>query len=78
VPLNIPLALRNQTVWQIAGVSIGGNRVRVVLSNEHGSRPLVIGAAHIALVGSSAAIAGSDPALGFDGHASITIPPVNR
>ena len=75
-PINVPRALRNQTVRQIAAVSIGGNRVRVVLSNEYGSKPLVIGAAHVALAGSGAAIvAGSDRALSFDGHSSVTIPP---
>src|SRR3984893_9387212 len=75
-PINIPRALRNQTVRQIAAISIGGNRVRVVLSNEYGSKPLVIGAAHVALAGSGAAIvAGSDRALSFDGHPSVTIPP---
>jgi lysophospholipase L1-like esterase len=75
-PINIPRALRNQTVRQIARVSIGGNRVRVVLSNEYGSKPLVIGAAHVALAGSGAGIvAGSDRALSFDGHPSVTIPP---
>jgi len=72
-PINIPRALRNQTVRQIARVSIGGNRVRVVLSNEYGSRPLVIGAAHVALAGSNAAIvADSDRALTFDGRSSVT------
>jgi hypothetical protein len=76
VPINIPRALRNQTVRQIAAITIGGNRVRVVLSNEYGSKPLVIGAAHVALAGSGAAIvAGSDRALSFDGHPSVTIPP---
>jgi len=75
-PINVPRALRNQTVRQIAAVSIGGNRVRVVLSNEYGSKPLVIGAAHVALAGSGAAIVpGSDRALSFDGHSSVTIPP---
>jgi lysophospholipase L1-like esterase len=75
-PINVPRALRNQTVRQIAAVSIGGNRVRVVLSNEYGSKPLVIGAAHFALASSGAAIvAGSDRALSFDGHPSVTIPP---
>jgi len=63
-------------VRQIAAVSIGGKKVRVVLSNEYGSKPLVIGAAHIALAGSGAAIVpGSDRALSFDGHPSVTIPP---
>jgi len=75
-PINIPRSLRNQTVRQIAAVSIGGKKVRVVLSNEYGSKPLVIGAAHIALAGSGAAIVpGSDRALSFDGHPSVTIPP---
>ena len=75
-PINIPRALRNQTVRQIAAISIGGNRVRVVLSNEYGSKPLVIGAAHVALAGSgSAIVAGSDRALSFEGHPSVTIPP---
>lgn len=75
-PINIPRSLRNQTVRQIAAVSIGGKKVRVVLSNEYGSKPLVIGGAHIALAGSGAAIVpGSDRALSFDGHPSVTIPP---
>src|ERR1700730_2906336 len=75
-PINIPRALRNQTVRQIASLSIGGNRVRVVLSNEYGSKPLLIGAAHVAVAGSgSAIIAGSDRALSFEGHPSVTIPP---
>ena len=74
-PMDIPRALRNQRVRQIAAVSIGGNRVRVVLSNEYGSRPLVIGTAHVSLASSGAAIvAGSDRARGFDGHPSVTIP----
>src|SRR6516162_5145635 len=42
LPLNIPAHLWNQTVRQIAHVSIGGSRVRVVLSNEYGTRPLTI------------------------------------
>lgn len=76
VPVKVPRALRDQTVRQIAPASIGGKRVRVVLSNEYGSKPLVIGAAHIALAGSgSGIVAGSDRALSFDGHPSVTIPP---
>jgi hypothetical protein len=72
-PINIPRALRNQTVRQIAAISIGGNRVRVVLSNEYGSRPLVIGAANVALAGSGAAtVAGSDRA------AQLRRPPVGH
>jgi hypothetical protein len=60
-PIDVPRSLRNQTVRQIARVSLGGSRVRIELSNEYGSDPLVIGAAHVALAGDgSAIVAGSD------------------
>jgi lysophospholipase L1-like esterase len=76
LPLNIPSHLWNQTVRQIAHVSIGGSRVRVVLSNEYGTRPLTIGAAHIAAAtGGSTIAAGSDRPLTFGGRVAITIPP---
>jgi len=75
-PINIPRALGNQTVREIAAISIGGKKVRVVLSNEYGTKPLVIGAAHVALAGSGATVVpGSDRALSFNGHPSVTIPP---
>ncbi len=76
LPLNIPAHFWNQTVRQIAHVSIGGSRVRVVLSNEYGTRPLTIGAAHIAAAGGGSSIAaGSDRPLTFGGRAAFTIPP---
>jgi lysophospholipase L1-like esterase len=75
IPTGFPRTLWNQTIRQIAAVSIGGKRVRVVLSNEYGTRPLVIGAAHVAVSKGAAIEAGSDRALAFGGHASITIPP---
>jgi lysophospholipase L1-like esterase len=75
-PVGIPRALRNQTLRQIARVSLGGDRVRVVISNEYGDRPLVIGAAHVALAGEGVAIVpGSDRALTFSGSPSPAIPP---
>jgi lysophospholipase L1-like esterase len=68
--------LWNQTVRQIAHVSIGGSRVRVVLSNEYGTRPVRIGAAHIAVAsGGSSIAAGSDRPLTFGGRVAFTIPP---
>jgi hypothetical protein len=54
VPTEVPRSLRDQTVRQIARVSLGGSRVRVEFSNEYGSDPLVIGAAHVALAGGCA------------------------
>ncbi|MBV9874924.1 MAG: SGNH/GDSL hydrolase family protein [Verrucomicrobia bacterium] len=75
-PLNIPRSLRYQTVRQIATITLGGTRVRIVLSNEYGSEPLVIGAAHVAVAGQGGAIvAGSDRPVTFGGQPSVTIPP---
>jgi lysophospholipase L1-like esterase len=60
----------------IVRTSVGGNRVRIRLSNEMGSKPLTIGAAHIGLRAGNANIApGTDRTLSFSGNASVTIPP---
>ena len=65
----------NQTLRQVVHTSAGGRRVRVRLST-FGAKGLVIGAAHIALQSSGAAIIpGSDRTLTFGGQTSITIPP---
>jgi lysophospholipase L1-like esterase len=66
----------NQTVRMIIHTSIGGTQARVRLSNTFGTNALVIGAAHIALAGTNAAIVpGTDTALTFNGAGSVTIPP---
>jgi lysophospholipase L1-like esterase len=66
----------DMTLRQIVHVSLGGDRVRIVLSNEFGSDPLTIGAAHIALSEGGAEIKlASANALTFGGRNSITIPP---
>jgi lysophospholipase L1-like esterase len=73
---SIPPSLRNQTIRQTARVSVGGGKVRVVLSNEFGRAPVLIGAAQIAMAAEEGAIvAGSGKALTFGGKPSITIPP---
>ncbi len=51
-----PTTVTNQTIRQIVRTSIGGNRVRVVLSNAFGTAPLDVGAGHIALRDKEAAI----------------------
>src|ERR1700733_5324525 len=48
-PFNVPETLEGQTVRQIARISVGGDQVRIVLSNEFGTRPTTIGSATIAL-----------------------------
>lgn len=75
-PVGIPRSLLDQTVRQISRVSLGGSRVRVVISNEYGRQPLVVGAAHVALAAGGSAIApGSDRTLTFSGQTSVTVPP---
>ena len=75
-PVNIPRSLRNQTIRQVARVSLGGNRVRVELSNVYGKDAMVIGTAHVALAGTGVAVTpGSDRVLTFGGRPSITVPP---
>lgn len=76
VPVMMPRTLVEQTVRQVARVSLGGDEVRVELSNQYGDEPLTIGAAHVALAGEKGAIkAGSDRPLTFSGLDEITIPP---
>ena len=66
----------DQTLRLIVHTSIGGNRVRIRVSNELGSTSLTIGAARIGLraAGSDVA-AGTDRALTFGGRSFVTIPP---
>lgn len=76
LPLGIPTQLSNQTVRQVAKVSVGGNRVRLTLSNEYGKEPLVIGAVHLARTAQGSAIVpGTGKSVTFNGKTSVTIPP---
>ena len=69
-----PLNFRNQTLREIVHTSLGGDRVRVVLSNAFGTIPLEVGAAHVALRDKDAAIqAKSDRPLTFGGSPSTMI-----
>ena len=66
----------NQTVRMIVPVAAAGRRVKVRFTNMHGTTPLTLGAAHLALHGKdSGIVAGSDRALTFAGKPSIVIPP---
>jgi hypothetical protein len=75
-PLKYPRNLWNQTVRQVSRVSIGGPRIRVVLSNEYGATPATIGDARVAFTDKGPAIvASSDRALTFGGRTTVTILP---
>jgi hypothetical protein len=59
----------NQTLRLIVHTSIGGQQVRVRISNAFGTKSLVIGAAHVALRKSGPRITpGTDRALSFSGQ----------
>ena len=67
--------VRNQTLRQIVRASVGGRRVRVVLSNAFGTAPLQIGAAHVALREKDSTISQqSGRRLTFSERPSFTIP----
>jgi lysophospholipase L1-like esterase len=66
----------NATIRQIVHTTVGGDNVRIRISNEYGDRPIVIGAAHIALRSAGSAItAGTDRTLLFGGRESVTVRP---
>jgi len=68
------LNFNNQTLRQVVHVSLGGSRVRVVLSNAFGTSPLPVGAAAVALRQKESAIAaGSNRPLTFNGSPATTI-----
>lgn len=74
-PVGIPRSLRDQTIRQVARISLGGDQVRVEFSNEYGTSPMVVGGARIAMAAADGAIEpGTDHALTFGGEASVTIP----
>jgi lysophospholipase L1-like esterase len=68
--------LYDQTLRLVVRTSIGGERVRIRLSNEYGDRPLVIDAAHVAVRDSGASIVpATDRALTFGGRPWVQMRP---
>src|SRR5689334_9313897 len=67
--------INNQTVRNVVHISLGGEQVRVKLSNRYGSSPLVVQAAYVGRGnGNANAVAGSGGMLTFSGRSSFTIP----
>ncbi|MYQ41949.1 Lysophospholipase L1 [Streptomyces sp. LamerLS-316] len=68
----------DETIRQTVRTSIGGDRVRVRLSNEFGSGPLVIGEARVARPAAGGPAGRIDPRtdrpLTFGGRTSVTVP----
>ncbi|WP_295812358.1 SGNH/GDSL hydrolase family protein [uncultured Nitratireductor sp.] len=75
-PTKIPVSVDDQTVRQVAKISLGGSRVRLVFSNTYGDQPLRIGGASLGLAGeNSAAEPGTIHKLTFGGKDGTVIPP---
>jgi lysophospholipase L1-like esterase len=69
------LDIAGQTVRQRARLSIGGEQLRIQLSNEFGTTPVTIGSATVALPNSPSSIRPESlKPLTFDGRTSVTIP----
>lgn len=74
------LLFDNQTIRQIVHTSVGGDAIRLRLSNAYGKDSVEIGAVHVALrdasAGSKSLIAtGSDRPVTFGGRPTVSIPP---
>lgn len=81
-PSNLPPApLANSTLRQFVHVTIGGNHLRVRLSNAYGTDLVMMNAVHVALAAGAGSAGGgsintnTDTALRFHGAPSVSIPP---
>jgi lysophospholipase L1-like esterase len=75
-PFGIAESIDNQTIRQTVRISVGGGKVRIVLSNEYGARPLAIGAATVAVAAEDGKVEkGTEKALSWNGQSSVVIPP---
>ncbi|GIE35221.1 hypothetical protein Ait01nite_082660 [Actinoplanes italicus] len=78
VPPGPPAELTAQTVRQVVHTSLGGDRIRIRLTNEFGVTPLRIGEVHVAIRAGSGASTdarpGTDRRVTFGGRDSVTVP----
>ncbi|MBV8754954.1 MAG: SGNH/GDSL hydrolase family protein [Hyphomicrobiales bacterium] len=73
-PAEVVVGFNNQTIRLNPRLSIGGEQLRVRISNAHGNRPLIIGAATIALRDNGPSIvAGTGRKLTFGGRDSAVV-----
>lgn len=75
LPLGVPMQIGNQTLRQTVKVSLGGQRVRIALSNAYGSQPVAIGGAAVALAAPVGRLGGPSHRLTFAGQPTAYIAP---
>jgi len=72
----VPAITGNQTIRMIVHTSIGGNKLRIELTNAFGKSPVSISNAHVAIRSSSSSIqSNSDRQLKFGGSQSVDLLP---
>ena len=75
IPIPPESAFLDKTIRMVVRTSIGGDRLRIRLSNALGTSALVIGAVHVALTDEGSKILpGSDRVLTFGGRPKVDIP----
>jgi len=78
VPPTEPTVLAGQTVRHVVHCSLGGDEVRIRLTNEFGETALHVGAVHVAVRAGTGAgtdtVAGTDRRVTFGGRGDVTIP----
>jgi lysophospholipase L1-like esterase len=73
-PMSGTTSFSNQTVRNIIYTSVGGNRLRIQLSNTFGSTPLTVGDVSVGVVLDGAQLVpGTSHAVTFSGQRSVTI-----
>ncbi|MBB4866261.1 lysophospholipase L1-like esterase [Pseudomonas nitritireducens] len=75
LPLGVPPVIGNHTLRQTVKVSLGGQRVRIALSNAYGSQPVAIGGVAVALAASAGRLEGPSRRLTFAGQPTAYIAP---
>jgi lysophospholipase L1-like esterase len=69
------LEFNNQTLREIVHTSIGGDTVRLRLSNAYGAQTLDVGSVHVAMRSKDSGIrAGSDRTVTFGGRPAVSVP----
>jgi lysophospholipase L1-like esterase len=78
VPPGEPTVLTDRTVRHVVHGSVGGDEIRIRLTNEFGETPLRVGAVRVALRAGAGAstdtVAGSDRRVTFGGRPDVTVP----
>ncbi|SDV47034.1 Lysophospholipase L1 [Chitinasiproducens palmae] len=75
-PTNLPATIQGQTIRQIARLSVGGHRARIVLSNAFGREPVFVGKTTLARVAPDGAALSDPPRqVTFGGKEAVLIPP---